>query len=86
MQLELHDRASRVETRDGLAEFIGDLLRDLSQRPENWENPTLDRYLEALSAWVSDMPGWFEGQGMSEPTEPSWTLVAQMLLAASIYE
>ena len=53
---------------------------------DDWENPTLDRYLEALAAWIHDMPGYFKNQHIEEPREPSWRLVATILHAAKTYE
>jgi hypothetical protein len=51
-----------------------------------WENPTLDRYLEALAAWLTDLEGWYAHRQEPMPDQPDWSLVAQMLAAASVYE
>lgn len=58
---------------------IGELLDDLRKNPNAWENPTLDRYLEAMQAWLED-----SGRQQDEP--PSWDLIVRMLKAARIYE
>ena len=51
-----------------------------------WENPTLERFLEALAASCTDMPGYFLNRGVEQPEQPDWNLVARMLVAASVYE
>lgn len=75
-----------VGTRDDLVQFIRALRTDLGVNEDEWENPTLDRYLEALAAWTNDMDGYFRNHDQVVPTEPTWGLVAQMLLAAHGYE
>lgn len=75
-----------VATREELADFVEALRADLVKNERDWENPTLERYLEALAAWIRDSPGYFLNRGESVPDEPSWSLVAQMLYAAHLYE
>ena len=85
--MELLRREESVQTRTDLAGFVDALREDLhTSDDDSWENPTLERYLEALSAWIRDMPGYFKNQGIAEPREPSWGLVAKILHAAKIYE
>ena len=66
-------------TRDDVLKTLDELLDDLSKNPESWENPTLDRYLEAMRAWISD-------SGKKYDQQPSWELISDMLKAAKIYE
>jgi len=58
---------------------IDELLSDFKVNPKGWENPTLERYLEAMGAWLKDSRN-------SEKEQPSWELIADMLRAAKIYE
>ena len=75
-----------VKTREDLAVFIRGLRADLAEHAEQWENPDLDRYLEALAAVVEDLDGGYTNRGEAVPTEPSWGLVAELLDTAKIYE
>ena len=86
MGVELRDLVDRVQSRQDLIAFIAALRRDLERNEPEWENPTLDRYLEALAAWTEDMDGYFRNRGEEVPAEPSWRLIADMLYAAHIYE
>ncbi|MEU6393923.1 hypothetical protein [Streptomyces sp. NPDC046939] len=65
-------------------------VRRLSQEAEtasgDWENQSLDHYLEALSAWTDDMDGYFRNRGEPIPDRPDWSLIASMLRAACFYE
>lgn len=75
-----------IQTRYDLARFVRALREDLLENGDAWENLTLERFLEALAAWISDMEGYFKNQEIPEPEQPDWHLVGQMLYAASIYE
>ena len=75
-----------VRTREDLARFVVALRQDLLRNHAAWENPTLERFLGALVAWCTDMPGYFHNRGVDQPQQPDWNLVARMLMAASIYE
>jgi hypothetical protein len=44
-----------------------------------WENPTLERFLDALATYATDA-----GHQIQEP--PQWHTFAQLLAAAKIYE
>lgn len=84
--MELHQKAEAVKTRDDLAAFISELRADLESGEGDWENPSLPRFLEALEAWATDLPGYFANRGEPVPEEPSWSLIAMLLLAAKYYE
>jgi hypothetical protein len=73
-----------VTSREEFVSFVKLMRNDLAADPDDWENITLDDFLEALSAWVNDSERYFS----SETPQPhlSWRNVAQILLAASAYE
>ena len=68
-----------MKTREDVVLAIRKLLGDLDEDPGSWENPTLDRYLESMAAWL-------ESYGDKYNPEASWDLMIQMLEAAKIYE
>ncbi len=74
-----------VASSQDLAAFILSLHADLVAGSP-WENADLPSYLEALAAWVSEMPGYFESRDEAAPKHPTWELFAQMLAAAVGYE
>lgn len=60
---------------------------DLADRgSREWENPSLDRFLEALEAVVDGLPGQLARQGKPETAQPDWALLAHILIAATGYE
>lgn len=84
--MELYVRVNQIKTRQDLAEFISALREDLEGNPGGWENPSLPAYLEAMAAWVQDMPPAFRNLGVECSEQQPWRLCAEILLAAKIYE
>jgi hypothetical protein len=84
--VDLHDHAESIQSRADLVAFIRALRRDLEQHQDDWENPNLSSFLEALAAWTEDIDGYFENLGRPAPEQPSWWLLGQMLVAAKSYE
>ncbi|NBN65928.1 DUF7660 family protein [Pannonibacter tanglangensis] len=84
--MDLNEKVNAVETRDDFIEFIGALRRDLKSCPDDWQNPTLDGFLEALAAWVQDMDGYYQNNSLPVTLLPNWKNVAEMMLAAKHYE
>ena len=83
--MELHEQIERVQTKEDLAKFITDLRMDLDAHGESWENPTLERFLEAMVAWLSATDYLEKNRG--HPVESSsWKTIANLLYAAKIYE
>jgi predicted phosphoadenosine phosphosulfate sulfurtransferase len=62
------------------------MRQDLRGHPDAWENPTLDRFLGALTAVLEGMESAYHHRGETLPTEPTWRLFAEILVTASGYE
>ncbi len=77
---------AKIESKADLVEFVRALLDDLQSRPETWENATLEGYLSALASWLEDADGYYQNKGRPLPTNLSWRDVADMLMAAKMYE
>ena len=84
--MELHERVNRIKTRQDLSQFVGALREDLAANPGRWENPTLDRFLEAMKAWIEGMEGYYKNTGQPPADAPTWKTFGDILMAATIYE
>jgi len=84
--MELMEQAKKIQTRDDFVVFLHNLLRDLRECPERWENASLEAYLEAMAAWVQDMDGYYRNRGEKVPKHLTWQHLGEILLAAGIYE
>ncbi len=83
--VDIADQVAAIQTRSDLVLFIQALRDDLRNRPQGWENMTLESFLEAIAAWTSDMDGYYRNVNAGEPI-PSWKTFGEMLIAASTYE
>ncbi|MGW3497618.1 DUF7660 family protein [Streptomyces sp. NPDC001020] len=76
----------RLADREALSGFLRRLRQDFAESGTQWENRTLDSFLEALEAWVADAPRWYTNHGQELPPNGDWTFMAQALSAARFYE
>ncbi|WFU84901.1 hypothetical protein QA645_19810 [Bradyrhizobium sp. CIAT3101] len=84
--MDLSKLAESVSSRSDFVIFVDALRRDLLANRGEWENDTLERFLEALSGWVQGMDGYYRNQQLPTPTTPGWKNLAEMMLAAKFYE
>ena len=68
-----------MKTRQDVVNTLNDLLADLNANPDGWENPTLERYLEAMAAWL-------DSARLRQTGDASWDLLCDLLEAGKIYE
>lgn len=78
--------ANEVRTREDLAAFVAALRDDFIRSGTEWENQTLDRFLDALSTWIAAAPGWYSNFGQEIPAEGDWVFLARAFAAAVVYE
>ncbi|MER5966203.1 hypothetical protein [Streptomyces sp. NPDC002057] len=76
----------RPRSREEFATFVRDLHYDFRAYGDEWENNTLEGFLEALAAWVHDSPGAYGNAGEQIPPDGDWTFMARALQAATVYE
>ena len=85
--MTLNEELEVVRSREDLSQFVQSLAHNLRDHPEEWGNPDLFRYIEALSGWIADMHGYFRNaHGKDVPEQPTWEMFGMMLLAAKYYE
>jgi len=75
-----------IASKTQFLEFLAGLQADLKENPAEWENLTLDRYLEAVAAWIANYESYYRNSNQSLPVEPDWAFFAKVLSAARIFE
>ena len=75
-----------VASHTDAARVVEQMLNDLRRHPQEWENPTLERFLDALSASLHGLPGQYANRGEDLPAQPTWRLFAEALVTATGYE
>jgi len=82
----LGQQTANVKSKEDLARFVAALRKDLQTNSDEWENPTLEQFLEAMEAWIDSMDGFYKNLGRQCPDTPTWQTFADILLASKIYE
>jgi hypothetical protein len=81
------NETTNINSRAALSVFLKDLSGRLARGEVEWENRDMVQFIEAMSAWVADMDGYYKNaHGQPCPEDPSWRMVAQIILASSQYE
>lgn len=75
-----------VVTLGDVQRVVHEMRADLLAHPGEWENPTLDRYLDAFAATLDALESLHVNRGEQLPDQPTWRLVAELLVKASGYE
>ena len=76
-----------MTTRQEFQEFLEFLVSERINSPDQWENSTLSSFLEAMAGFTADIDGYFAQQGGVENAEnATWSVFAQILAAATVYE
>ena len=68
----------KVKTKKDLINFINLLKQDYLDNQQEWENTSIDTFLDAMEAWASATNLLLE--------EPKWSEFAKILYAGSRYE
>lgn len=75
--------AEKVESKEDFVIFLQELQKDFLNNRQEWENPELGRYLEAMEAFLNSST---EKSINKIDFTPSWSLFARIMITASIYE
>lgn len=73
-----------LDGRDEVLEALDALQAELAGGAD-WENTTLDRFLDAFNALLGSIENAYSNTGRPVPDSP-WTLVADALRGARFYE
>lgn len=84
--MELHQKLESIKSKGDLADFVAALRLDLQVNPDEWENPTLERFLSAMEDWIRSMDNYYKNTGQQIPQTPTWRTLADILYASKIYE
>lgn len=84
--LELHEKIEFVQSSADLSAFVEELRLSLAHSEEDWENITLDHYLDAMGRWLGSVEQLCKNTSKELPSDVPWSLFAEILFAASIYE
>ncbi len=82
----LKDRGRSVATRDDLVTFLAELAEDCGRSDSAWPNDTLESFLQGAAGWAQDMDGYYRNLGRDPADVSPWQVLADVLMAARVYE
>ncbi|ENF7814827.1 hypothetical protein ABR157_000537 [Enterobacter soli] len=66
------------------------LIEILSSNDKNdlneWVNKDLPSYFESMVSWIEDLDGYYSNQKLPVPENVNWKFIADILMAARVYE
>ncbi|WP_299119192.1 hypothetical protein [uncultured Tenacibaculum sp.] len=79
----LENTMTRIEFIDFLKEF----RKDLKENKSNWENKTLEDFIEAMEVYTEDIQGYYDNMKMNiDADKPTWQNFKTILEGVKIYE
>lgn len=84
--MDINQQLEKIKTKQELIVFIKSLRDDFKHDKENWQNLTLEAYLESMEAWLNDSGDRPMNTGKKIEELSKWELVATILYAGKIYE
>jgi hypothetical protein len=84
--IDFSQKISKINSKEDFINFVGLLVDDLKNNPDEWENKSLPAYLDAIARWTDDMEGYYLNNNIEMPKDINWVVFANILMAAKIYE
>ena len=75
-----------INDKKDFLEFMQLLINDLKTNSHEWENESLESFLEAIMHWTEDMEGYYQNTNQPIPNNINWKVFADILIAAKMYE
>lgn len=74
-------------TRIEFIEFLKEFKKDLKLNSSNWENKTLEDFLEAMTAYTEDIQGYYDTMKLNiDSNKATWENFKTILQGAAVYE
>lgn len=77
---------NKINSREDFLVFMRLLKKDFKNNPSEWENNTLELYLEGIESWIEDMDGYYINANLLKPENIDWQFLANVFMSAKIYE
>ena len=84
--MTLPEQANSITSLEDLIIFIRAFYMDFNNNKEQWENTTLENFLEAMSAWAEDTMEHHKHLKTTDKLQLNWKFFADLLMAARVYE
>ncbi len=76
--MNLYDQLENIKTQDDFTTFLIELQKDFKKNKDDWQNWTIDNYIESIAACLND------SNLKSENID--WKFLANIFLSGKYYE
>jgi hypothetical protein len=83
---KLFNIIDKIQSKSEFIEFIILYRTYVSQNIKSIENDTLEKYLEAMEAFIQSSDNYYENNGIEMKTINPWRIFADLLMASLVYE
>ncbi len=67
--------------------FLRAFRKDLIENKKDWENHTLESFLEAMIGYTADVQGYYNNKNLNiDADDPTWDNFKTIMEGASVYE
>ncbi|MEQ6358029.1 hypothetical protein ABNX05_25880 [Lysinibacillus sp. M3] len=84
--MDWYDIIENVSNKQQFLDFVNLLSADFKKNRDEWENKSIDEFLQGIEGWVDSMEGFFENSGLETPQNINWNFLSIMLYVGKIYE
>jgi hypothetical protein len=85
MTITLNDQVEKIKSQKDFIDFANNFLEDYLENPSDWENASLEAFLDALVSVIAHLQFFYENRGESMPGQVNWKTFAEVLLEAKSY-
>lgn len=82
--MDIEKVIKQVKSKSDFVEFIYQMLNELKHNPNEWENVTLENYLDAIARYIEDTND--DSSAVGEDKEQLWATIAFLNYVGSRYE
>ena len=82
----MNEILKNIKTKKDFIDFINILFNDINENPEEWEDKSVNSYLESMQSWVENMEGYYNNTKQEIPQDINWNFIATLLYVGKIYE
>ena len=75
-----------IKSKEEFISFLLKMQEDKNNNDSEWENKSIESYLEAIASWVEDMDGYYSNMNLSKPKDIDWSFIATLFYVGKIYE
>ena len=84
--MNTYSELNAIKSKDEFVSFLLKMKEDKIYYDSEWENKSIESYLEAIASWTEDMDGYFSNMNLNPPKDIDWAFIAMLFYVGKIYE